>query len=90
MTSNTSLGDRPDNVRDDISRLRDIINFEVFLFHGVPERPNPVFGRDANDSVTVRQSREHFLPNQQVAPRTDSVPLYQLCFDSATCSYSTR
>lgn len=42
----------------DSQRLRDMIELDVFLFQGVPERPNPVYGRDSFASVQSRTSRE--------------------------------
>lgn len=42
--------------------LADIIELEVFLFGGVPERPEPVYGHDANDSVVSRTTRAHCVP----------------------------
>ncbi len=40
------------------SKVRDLIELEVFLFQSVPERPNPVYGRDSFANVISRTSRE--------------------------------
>lgn len=39
------------------ARVADVLKLEVYLFGGVPERPEPVFGRDANASVLSRTTR---------------------------------
>lgn len=41
----------------DIRRIEDMIELDVFLFGGVPEIPNPVYGRDAYASVQSRLTR---------------------------------
>lgn len=45
--------------------IRDMIDVEVFLFDGIPEQPNPVYGRDSYQSVLARRTRsevERSLP----------------------------
>jgi hypothetical protein len=39
------------------SRIRDTLEVEVFLFGGVPERPEPVYGRDSHANVETRTTR---------------------------------
>jgi|GEM_PF-4762527 len=43
-------------------RVRDVLDLEVFLFGGVPERPDPVYGRDNNDHVLSRTTRAEAIP----------------------------
>ena len=37
--------------------LREFVELEVFLFGGMPELPNPVYGRDTYSHVHFRTSR---------------------------------
>ena len=41
----------------DIQIISDMIELEVFLFGGVPEIPNPVYGRDSYGNVHARLTR---------------------------------
>jgi hypothetical protein len=51
--------------------VRELVDLEVFLFQGVPERPNPVYGRDSFSSVASRMSREIVNPDHR---ENDSEP----------------
>ena len=54
-------------------RLLDGIELEVFLFGGVPERPNPVYGRDGYENVVSRNTRstvdECSFPRRKIQQR---------------------
>lgn len=39
-----------------------MIDTEVFLFGGMPERPNPVYGRDSHANVHCRMTRSTVEP----------------------------
>lgn len=52
----------PQNELRPIERAAAILDLEVFLFGGVPERPEPVYGRDANDHVQCRTTRSQCAP----------------------------
>lgn len=53
-------------------RLIDMIDFEVFLFQGVPERPDPVFGRDSHSSVHLRHTRRNVETTENHANGEDN------------------
>ncbi len=46
----------------DYSRIRDVLELEVLLFGGVPEKPEPVYGRDSHAHVQSRTTRTGIAP----------------------------
>jgi len=53
-----------------LQRLYDLVELEVFLFQGVPERPNPVYGRDSYANVHLRTTRSNIENNQDQMKRS--------------------
>ena len=58
----------------DRQRIRDMIELEVFLFAGVPERPNPVYGRDSYANVRYRTTRALAVQELSLAKYTEGPP----------------
>jgi hypothetical protein len=75
-----------------LQRVRDLIELEVFLFQGVPERPNPVYGRDSYASVHSRTSRanvEHCQDETQRSPVGHMLQRISVDFQSGEITFSS-
>jgi len=75
----------------DLQRVHDLIELEVLLFQGVPERPNPVYGRDSYASVHSRNSRasaEHHQDEMQRSPAMHVLQRISVDFQSGKIEFS--
>jgi hypothetical protein len=73
-------------------KIRDILELEVFLFGGVPEIPDPVYGRDSfprHDSRLTLSERESFERDSVVADdgECEVIAEYEIVVDDKGFEY---